>query len=202
VQGDATDTLTGLQPDHAVAVFFIRLSRDQPWLIDVGEVLAYVLHPWTFRVAVLLACAAVWAAGRRRAAVVGAVALAAGSLLGVGLKLLIQRPRPAWGQPVAVEVGYSMPSGHALNAALGCGLLLVLGWAWLARRGLRAPAVAAAVVVVLAAALDRLVLGVHYLTDVTAGVAVGLAVALLAARFGAAPPAGRQPEAGPVERAR
>jgi undecaprenyl-diphosphatase len=87
---------------------------------------------------------------------------------------------------VAVEVGYSMPSGHALNAALGCGLLLVLGWAWLGARGLRAPAVAVAVVVVLAAALDRLVLGVHYLTDVTAGVAVGLAVALVAARFGAA----------------
>lgn len=183
---DQTDTLTSLQPDHAVAVLFIRLSRDHPWLVDVGEVLAYVLHPWTFRVAVLLACAAVWTAGRRRAAVVAAVALAAGGLLGVGLKLLVQRPRPAWGQPVAVEVGYSMPSGHALNAALGCGLLLVLGWAWLGARGLRAPAVAVAVVVVLAAALDRLVLGVHYLTDVTAGVAVGLAVALVAARFGAA----------------
>jgi membrane-associated phospholipid phosphatase len=179
---DGETGVTGFGPDRAVAFWFNRLAADHGWLTDVGHVLAVALHPWVFRLLVLAACLAAWRAGRRRVAAVAAGTMVAGSLLGVGLKLLIARPRPVWGDPVATEIGYSMPSGHALNAALGTGLLLWLAWPWLTARGWTGRAVAAGAVVVVAAALDRMVLGVHYLTDVTVGVALGLALTALAVR--------------------
>lgn len=175
--------------DGDVSRWFEALAGRSEWLVDVAEVGAFVLHPWVFRLLVILACVVVWRAGRRRAAVVVGLTMVLGSLLGAGLKLLVRRPRPAWGDPVAEEIGFSMPSGHALGAALGVGLLLVLAWPWLVARRWTLPAVVAGVVVVVLTALDRLVLGVHYLTDVVAGVLLGAALALLACRV-AAPPRG------------
>lgn len=175
--------LTDVRLDRQVSLWFREKALEAPWLVDVGEVVAVAFHPWTFRIAVVVACVAAWREGRRRAAVVVGVTMAVGGLLGVGLKLLIARPRPFWGDPVAVEIGYAMPSGHALNAALGLGLLLLLGRSWLATRGRRVSAGVVAGVVLAVTVLDRLVLGVHYLTDVTVGVLLGAALTAVAARL-------------------
>lgn len=174
---------TGFGLDQAVAESFYSFTIAHPWVGDLGHVVAVAFQPWTFRVAVAVACLVAWRAGRTRAAVVCGTAMAAGSLLGVGLKLLIARPRPFWGDPVATEVGYSMPSGHALHSALGCGLLLVLAWPWLRQHGRQRLAVVVAAVIVIVTALDRMLLGVHYLSDVTVGVAVGIVIALVADRL-------------------
>lgn len=169
--------------DGVVARWFLEVAVAHGWLVTVGEVLAFVLHPWTFRVLVGLGCWRAWCAGRRRAAVVVAVTMAAGSLLGVVLKLVIRRPRPVWGDPVAAEIGFSMPSGHALNATLGSLLLLVLFWPRLQRLGRGRLASAAAALVITVTCLDRMVLGVHYLSDVVVGVTLGCALAVVADRF-------------------
>ena len=74
----------------------------------------------------------------------------------------------------ATGSGFGFPSGHAVGATVVYGgLALLVG-------GRRAYAAAAALVAVIS--LTRVVLGVHYLVDVVAGVAVG--AALLAAAFG------------------
>lgn len=169
--------------DRTVADAFYSVAVQNPWVVDVGEVLAFALHPWVFRVAVTGACVLAWRHGRRRTALACGATMVVGSLLGVVLKLVVARPRPSWGDPVAAEIGYSMPSGHALNAALGCGLLLVLAWPVLRRPGTRMAAVAAAAVVTGVTALDRMVLGVHYLSDVTVGVGLGAALTLVAHRL-------------------
>jgi membrane-associated phospholipid phosphatase len=67
--------------------------------------------------------------------------------------------------------GYGFPSGHAVGAAAVYG---VLAWSD-PDRSRRRLAVAAGVIGLVA--LTRLGLGVHYLVDVVAGVAVGLAIA-------------------------
>jgi undecaprenyl-diphosphatase len=139
------------------------------------------MHPWAMRALVVIGCLLTWRDGRRRTALVVAATLVAGSAAGAGLKLLIRRERPPFGDDVAAELGYSMPSGHALNGALGLGLLLVLAWPWLRARGWRGAAVAVAVVLGLVVCTDRLVLGVHYLSDVTVGAAVGAGLAAGAA---------------------
>lgn len=99
------------------------------------------------------------------------------------LKVLYARPRPDF--RLVEEIGHSFPSGHATAAAAFSVLLL-----WFATRNLRGRPllVAAAAFSLLWAsgmALSRMVLGVHYLSDVVAGVGVGMACAggLLAGTF-------------------
>lgn len=65
--------------------------------------------------------------------------------------------------------GYGFPSGHALGSTIMYG-----GLAWAVRIGDRRQRVALATVLVVVVSLSRLVLGVHYLVDVVAGVAIGL----------------------------
>lgn len=177
----AEQAVTSFAPDQQVAEWFLALATERPQLADAAVVLAVALHPWTFRLLVLAAAVVAWRVGQPRAAVVVVTTMALGGLLGAALKLVVARPRPEWGDPVATEVGYSMPSAHALNAALGSALLVAVAWPGLRERGWTAPAVAAAVTVTLVAMLDRLVLGVHYPSDVLVGAALGTALAVTAA---------------------
>ena len=95
------------------------------------------------------------------------------NLIANGIKLFVHRERP----PVSHLVfssGWSFPSGHtAAAAATYAAVALLLG------RGRRWPVKAwlgtGAAAVVLAVASSRVLLGVHWLTDVVAGAALGFA---------------------------
>ena len=100
--------------------------------------------------------------------------MAIGGVLGVVLKLLVDRARPTFPEPVAHASGYSFPSGHALNSALGVGVLLLVFLPVLTRVG-RAVAYTLGAALVLLTGYDRVALGVHYVSDVVAGWAVALA---------------------------
>ena len=93
------------------------------------------------------------------------------ALLNNGLKLLIDRDRPELAQ-LAGSSGSSFPSGHtAAAAACWAAILLVL----VRRRpaGVRRLAAAVAVFVAVVVASTRVLLGVHWLSDVVAGLLVG-----------------------------
>ena len=96
-----------------------------------------------------------------------------------GLKLIVDRERPDVTHLVGSS-GSSFPSGHsAAAAAAWFALALVIGRYW-SRRG-RATLAAVAAVITLAVAASRALLGVHWLTDVLAGMIVGWSWFLLAA---------------------
>ena len=96
-----------------------------------------------------------------------------------GLKLIVDRERPDVTHLVGTS-GSSFPSGHsAAAAAAWFALALVVSRHW-PRRG-RAAAAAVAAIVTVAVAASRALLGVHWLTDVIAGVMVGWGWFLLAA---------------------
>ncbi len=109
--------------------------------------------------------------------------------LGLVAKLVVQRSRPVVEDPVSEAPGFSFPSGHALNAAAWATLVVILVWPLL-RPGLGRVLVTLAGLFVLATALDRVFLGVHFPSDVTVGVltGVGLAVASYAGYSGWNPP--------------
>jgi undecaprenyl-diphosphatase len=126
----------------------------------------------------LIGAAALLAAARPLAELTLAAAMAAAvNLPVVVLKTLVRRPRPgayernpfldvAIGGPPACDV-YSFPSGHAANAVA---LAVVLSHAF-------RPVTALAFTGALLIGTSRVLLGHHYLTDLIAGVMVGLIAA-------------------------
>jgi membrane-associated phospholipid phosphatase len=121
----------------------------------------------------LIAVVFLWRRDQRVPAVFVALAFAGAQLLSSGMKLAFERERPVFPDPLATESTYSFPSGHALVslAVYGALALLVAPRLSLARRiGL----FGAVAILVLAIGFSRLYLGVHYLTDVLAGYAVGV----------------------------
>ena len=105
------------------------------------------------------------------------------SLINNGLKLLIMRDRPP-GEHLVSAAGSSFPSGHsAAAAACWLAIALVVG-RWFPRR-VRPFISAAAVAIAVMVAASRALLGVHWLTDVIAGVFVGWAwFVIVAIAFG------------------
>lgn len=168
--------------DRSVADGFHGWAVRHGWAVDVGDVLAVVLGPWMFRVLVLAAVVALLRRGERRAAVWAVVTMVLGGALGSVLKEVIGRARPHFPDPVATVGDYSFPSGHTTNAMLGVGVLLLLALPLLPRRHHPLGWAVAAFVVVLTC-LDRLVLGVHFLSDVVGGCLLSAAVVALTSAF-------------------
>ena len=164
--------------DQRTDVRLTGYALAHPAVRRAAEIGSIALHPWVFRTAVIVAAAVLFRRRARAAALWAATTMVVGSLLGVLLKSLVQRARPKLDDPVAAASGFSFPSGHALNAALGVTILLLLLWRPLERASRRGVAVAVGVLLVLATSLDRLLLGVHFPTDVVAGDLVGALVAI------------------------
>ena len=129
----------------------------------------------------------------------------AATLADVG-KQVVDRARPGVGLRLLAEGEPSFPSGHATDSAavfLTLGLVLAV---FVLRRPLaRLATVAAGGLIVAAIGVSRLVLGVHWPTDVLAGWALGvtaaLAVTIAATLLTRAVPPGSEPADGRVRRA-
>ncbi|MFF3936188.1 phosphatase PAP2 family protein [Streptomyces phaeofaciens] len=110
--------------------------------------------------------------GGRRHAWLRATALTAGAhVASMGVKRIVRRPRPAHVEPLVRTAGrHSFPSSHATSAAAAAVAFGALG--------VRAVRPLAA-----AMCLSRLVVGVHYPSDVAAGAALGALTARIGVRW-------------------
>jgi undecaprenyl-diphosphatase len=104
-------------------------------------------------------------------------------LLTLIVKHVVQRERPIAFFRVP-ESGYGFPSGHTMGATCLAFALGFILWRCAARPGLRALGTVALVAGVAVIALSRLILGVHYPTDVLGSILLGTAwmSGLIAAR--------------------
>jgi undecaprenyl-diphosphatase len=161
--------------DRSVADSLNDVARDDSSLVRTLDVVAVVFDPWGFRVVVLAVTIWLWQRGARRLAVWAAVTMAVGGILGVLLKLLVERARPAFPEPVAHASGYSFPSGHALNSLLAVGVLILIFLPVL-RGGRRLLVCLVGATIVIVTGYDRVALGVHFVSDVVAGWVVAIAV--------------------------
>lgn len=104
-----------------------------------------------------------------------ALCVVGGMLLNVLMKLAFHRARPHFADPLLTLTSYSFPSGHVAASTIFYGLGVV--WVFGQTRALqwRVLAVTAAALAILLVAFSRMYLGVHYLSDVGAAFAEGVA---------------------------
>ena len=162
-------------PDAVVALFELLTHLGNPYLLLLCVAVAYL---YADRVGI----------SRESAAFALGLGLCAIGLV-VGLKHFFGLPRP----PISPRGDLGFPSGHALGSTAFWGGVAVLADRWRWRRRL---AVAGVVIVVVAA--SRVLIGVHYLVDVVAGVTIG--IALLSAAFGLGPGITSEGETGALAR--
>lgn len=152
----------------------MRLEEQSRWLWEQypEEYLDFALFVTDFgdvTAVMVLLSVLYWLVDREKSALVVSYIVAGASVV-LLLKIGFGLPRPE-AELIAREYDqYGFPSGHAFTATVVYGGLL-----WTFERH-REPALALGTAgLITAIALSRVVIGVHYLADVVAGVAVGLA---------------------------
>src|ERR1700722_6151709 len=153
--------LTGLLSGHSAAISAVKAVTtlgNTATLVGVVAVVAVVL-----------------AIGRRWRLLLYLVVTAAGAfVIDPVVKALVGRLRPVVAHPVAHALGKSFPSGHALHS-LTCYGAVLLVFLSVMRGRWRAPAICVTAVLVVAIGFSRILLGVHFVSDVLAGWALAVA---------------------------
>ncbi|XUN60007.1 phosphatase PAP2 family protein [Streptomyces lividans] len=152
--------------DHRI-VSALRARGTDPRVAGAARALSWAGHGALWLAAGLTAAAV--DAPRRTAWLRGTALTAGAHVVSMGVKRVVRRPRPAHVVPLVRTAGrHSFPSSHATSAAAAAVVFGTLG-------------VRAAWPLAAAVCASRLVVGVHYPSDVAAGAALGA----LTARLGA-----------------
>jgi len=140
--------------------------------IDFFRVVTFFGSPAVAIAVAAVACVVLYRRRRLVDAVLLPVVLAGAELLNLILKLSFHRARP---EVAFVELDtYSYPSGHAMISTAAYGALAYLAWSHLGTTRRRLSLGAVLVVLLGLIGFSRIYLGVHYLSDVLAGIAGGV----------------------------
>jgi undecaprenyl-diphosphatase len=184
--------------DHGAAAGINRLIAGNATLVAVVKAVTWLGSGgvlWT-----VIAAATVILAIRRqwRLAAYLLVTGAGALILDPVLKSLVGRLRPVVAHPIAHGTGDSFPSGHSLGSIVCYGAILLVFLP--AARGRWRPAFITVIVALVALiGISRILLGVHYLSDVVGAWAVGVTwLGVTAFAFELARTAAGQPVTDPV----
>ncbi|MGV9450668.1 phosphatase PAP2 family protein [Streptomyces sp. NPDC003635] len=191
------------QLDHRI-LSALRAYGGDPRVAGAARALSWAGEHGALWLAAGLAGAAV--DGSRRGAWLRGTALTAGAhVVSMGVKRVVRRPRPSHVEPLVRTAGrHSFPSSHAASATAAAIAFGMLG----ARGGFRTPTARAAALattreallpaaraaalvtarralppLAVAMCLSRMVVGVHYPSDVVAGAVLGAFTAGVGARW-------------------
>jgi membrane-associated phospholipid phosphatase len=159
--------------DPAISLWFHEHGR-APFTVAMRAVTG--LHATATVLGLCAVAATLLLLNGERAWVVPLVAsVPGGMVLNVLVKNHFQRPRPSFDHPLLSLTTYSFPSGHTNAATLAWGFALVWLFAHRAQPRMRAIGSIVAVAMVALTALSRVYLGAHYVSDVLAASAEGIA---------------------------
>lgn len=165
--------------DHDVAQSAYDLSSGNDSFVAFLRHMAVALGTVTLLVAMAATAAYAWWRRERRIAVWILLATAVEAMANPLLKQIFERDRPHWSQPLSTAGGYSFPSGHAASAGLFCTVAILLTIVLTGRGWRRRLIITLWVLFGLAIAANRVLLGVHFLSDVIGGLSLGSLIALL-----------------------
>ena len=148
-----------LQPVQLAAAYIVTM---------MGDVIAALV------IALLLAGVLIWKRYWRDLAAV-ALVVGVGQGLLYSLKIIFSRLRPAGPLTDAQSVAESFPSGHTFTATVLYGLLIVLVFRHTDKPALRVGTAVLGTGLIIAVGVSRVLLSVHWMTDVMGGWMIGLA---------------------------
>ncbi|MGY4654414.1 phosphatase PAP2 family protein [Mycobacterium sp. URHB0021] len=158
--------------DSSALDAFHRHGVDHPGWVIAWNVFCTAFGPTAFRLASLVIIVIALVRRNLRLAMFLVISVELSGLITEIAKAIANRPRPETAMVFALST--SFPSGHALGVMVGVLALLTVvlplvrqtRWPWIVALGL---------VVVIAVGVGRVVLNVHYPSDVLAGWALGYA---------------------------
>lgn len=174
--GIAEDVLTG-DPLTVVDVQVANWlhARATPIVTKIMLVISHVNGPLWISIYVALAVVCLALKRDWYWAICTLVTVPTGTLLNVLMKYAFHRDRPSFDHPLLSLTTYSFPSGHAAGSTLFYGLFAAYLVTKADRWRSRVVIALCAFAVVILVSLSRMYLGVHYLSDVLAGMAEGVA---------------------------
>jgi undecaprenyl-diphosphatase len=185
--------------DHGAAADINRAVAGDKTLVTVVKAITWlgsdgVLWTVTGAAAALLALRKRW-----RLAVYLLVAGAGALIMDPVLKSLVGRARPVVAHSIAHGLGNSFPSGHSLGSIVCYGAVLLVFLPAIRPGRWRRAFVAVITVLVALIGISRVLLGVHYLSDVLGAWALGITwLGLTAFAFELSRPAAAEPVTHPL----
>jgi undecaprenyl-diphosphatase len=139
----------------------------------VFEVITFLGTGWVLTLATGVIAVILIRRGRRVEAFAWMAAQAGSGILNWALKSIYERARPEFAETFLFSSSFAFPSGHAMGTfvfcGLGCYLLLRGGRSWTAS----CVSIVSAMSWCIVMAFSRLYLGVHFVSDVVAGLVAG-----------------------------
>ncbi|MDQ3628522.1 MAG: phosphatase PAP2 family protein [Actinomycetota bacterium] len=164
--------------DVRIAASAYDLTAGHRTWIAVLDLVAEVSRPiWLRSVMLIVATVLLWR-GHVRVGTWLTLVTAVEWVVAPGLKFLVERPRPAWEEPLHQIGGFAYPSEHAAGAAYFAAAGVILALLALPRGRVRAALCTGLVLVAVAIGLHRILLGVHYASDVIGGWSLGVLVVM------------------------
>lgn len=165
----------GLTQTFDVAVLQWLHQHSTPLLTQIATELTYLGTGTVVLMIVAVAALFLWHTEHKHSARLLLAAVAGNILLNGVLKLVFHRARPSVFEWQTTAVSSSFPSGHAMSATVCYGTVAYLVIRLQKHHWSRLLTGTAAVILILLICATRLYLGVHYPSDVIAGILVGLA---------------------------
>lgn len=160
--------------DHDGAAWLNNLIAGHAAAVTVVKDITMLGSTVVLSVVIAAACVLLALRRRWRLAIYLIVTGAGALVLDPVLKVLVGRLRPVVAHPIAHAPGNSFPSGHAFGSIVCYGALLLVFLPAAASRWRRWFGIAIAVIVAVVG-ISRILLGVHFISDVVGGWALGVA---------------------------
>jgi undecaprenyl-diphosphatase len=165
----------GVTQQFDVAVLEWMRQHHSPLLTQIATELTYLGTGSVVFMIVAVAALFLWHTEHKHSARLLLAAVAGNIILNGMLKLAFHRPRPDVFEWQTTAVSSSFPSGHAMSATVCYGTVAYLVMRLQKHHWSRVLTGTGAAVLILLICATRLYLGVHYPSDVIAGILVGLA---------------------------